>query len=76
MKPVSELSMTVRFVLLTAQCLLITAMLGGVLFMSSGNLFWTQAWIFLAVYGICCWISNYLLFMKAPELPDARRKKQ
>jgi hypothetical protein len=53
MKPISELSKKARVALQTFQSLLITAMLGIVLLAASGKPDWTQAWIFMAVYGLC-----------------------
>jgi protein-S-isoprenylcysteine O-methyltransferase Ste14 len=75
MKPISELSQKARVTWQTLQSLLITAMLGFVLLAASGKPDWSQAWIFIMVYGLCNWISSFLLFTKAPELLDARRKK-
>lgn len=75
MKPVSELSQKARVMLQTLQSLLITVMLGAVLFAASGNPHWWQAWIFIVVYGLCNWVSSFLLFTRVPELIDARRKK-
>jgi hypothetical protein len=75
MKPISELPRLARVAISTMQSLLVTAMLGVVLFMSAGRLDWSQAWIFVAVYGTCNLISSFLLFTEAPELLDARRKK-
>jgi protein-S-isoprenylcysteine O-methyltransferase Ste14 len=75
MKPISEFSKKARVALQTFQSLLITAMLGFVLLAASGKPDWSQAWIFMAVYGLCNWVSSFLLFTQVPELLDARRKK-
>lgn len=75
MKPISELSQKVKVILQTLQSLMITALLGALLIVASGKPDWAQAWIFVAVYGLCNWVSSFLLFTQVPELLDARRKK-
>ncbi len=60
----------------TLQCMAILTMLAVVLFLSAWKINWIGAWIFLGVYGICYWITTYLLFTMVPELMEERKKKK
>jgi len=75
MKRIAELSKTAKIALLSMQCILISIMLAGVLFLSAYTTNWIAGWSFVLVYAICNWISSYLLFMKVPDLLDERKKK-
>lgn len=75
MRKIAEMPIKTRVFLVVMQCSMLIGLLGTILFVSAGTLDWMHAWALLSVYSVCFIITSLILFLKAPELMDERRKK-